>query len=617
MEIPKPRLKGLLELDLEAKNAERAVVAIRRKSLQIDTELEKVRDDVESEMERLDSQRTYLESAMQEILQEQATVVRALSELEARQNSHKRNVQLLKAEEETIDKERREINSALRELRQAQKSLKETVNKKYFQGLAQSNFKTSGMKSFNYDWKPQPSMESRFESDQLSPERDWQEEEAKVKPIHPAMHQRAEQEPSKKEMPPSKMPMRIAAEAIPQQAEEIIAADKPVKKPGILKRLRLATDRFLPQPFRSNKPPIAILEEKVGQADSAEAIETSIERIAEDPAMASAIEMENQPSVTQEIENFEQKLSQYDEVENAEAPIAEAEPEDDVRSRLSSIIRGKKPPSNMPQKPQMPSAEKPILKPANPIAKSQIMEQPKAQERNEIPGPSYSESDIAEEPPAIQKISPQMQKIVKKRAGMNEGAESSIPSGDKSFVVIEHRDDPKKIEQPAAEPEPTFEDAKKEIIKTLSTEAKLQRLHSKLMEMKAALKTISDDREPKKEVKKPEKGIAQKKAEKTKAAKPKKENNKGAMKDMPQPEIKVRNKPVPFTNDSVHKKIEKIRKELPSVKPLFEEEPLHLMKGNSLFDSEEEKPQKMVKLPSAPKKAAKSAAPSKKHGKKR
>ncbi|HLC47459.1 MAG TPA: hypothetical protein VJI13_00135 [Candidatus Norongarragalinales archaeon] len=477
MEIPRPRLKALQELDAEEKVAEKAVIAIRRKTLQVDTDLERIREEVEGELERLESQRSQLEANMQQLMEEQAMILGALSELEDRQGRHKQNLTMLKDEEFEIEAERKDLNLALKQLRSKQRSLRDMVNKKYF---AMDGAKSS--KRFSAS----PPDYSTFKSDArqfISEEpvfQKWRsmnvqsEPEPKVKIVaSPSIREnRPEAEVPQGNMPaPVAMPQFAQGQPLPEM-HPLKAGDSSARghvgRPSILKRIRSAADRYLPEPFRLNKPTAALLEEKADQSESTTAIETSgspsednveapIKPVNPGPVMRRFPSSKPAPiaSVEAEINQFEEKLSELDE---EEAPGGQTE---DFRTRISSIVRmgrntqtagaGKAAPGPLVKKeaPNLQGTMIPAV-PRSPIKAD-------SNEANKFPNVGAQKSD--------------------------EHKIASVRSLNAASML--------RPELRASSAEDRARKTKGEIVRKLTTEAKLARLQNKLQEMKSALKTLS------------------------------------------------------------------------------------------------------------------------------
>ncbi|MFH1750431.1 MAG: hypothetical protein ABH863_02010, partial [Candidatus Micrarchaeota archaeon] len=365
MEIPRPRLKALQELDAEEKVAEKAVLAIRRKTLQVDSDLERIREEVEGELERLDTQRSQLEENMQQLMEEQAMILTALSGLEDRQGKHKQNLSMLKEEEFEIETERKELNIALKQLRGKQRNVREMVGKKYLtMDSSKYGKRYAAINAPDNSFKREPrqflSEEPVFQKWRSQGMEERQEPNVKI--VASPMFRDEEESykqpgvPNLQEAPESgqlNAPVQASAgqpsaekPPTPEGSAYFAQISSSKSKPGILKRMRFAADRYLPEPFRFNKPQIAILEEKAEQAESAVALETSSTIRAEKSKSPS--EKENRGSSTvnkvkaldapglpdaieREILEFEEKL----EGENEEEPM----PADALKSRISGIVR--------------------------------------------------------------------------------------------------------------------------------------------------------------------------------------------------------------------------------------------------------------------------------------
>jgi hypothetical protein len=255
------------------------------------------------------------------------------------------------------------------------------------------------------------------------------------------------------------------------------------KRPNILKRIRLAADKFLPEPLRINKPPIAIIEEKIEQAESAQMIETSGESASPklrspqtsstnslpksvfnftkqqsqtDAESSQKEEEELSPggdtSVEEEISHFEEKLN--DDVENPKPAQ-----HDDLRSRISSIIRPKK---------------------MGLQSDAEIKSQSSMPEN--APGPEHK--TIAKEFKI--ELRSRHAPIAEEQGPTDVPIEDSSSQEDVGEIEVDVA--PKRVELKKYQP---ISAASREVT-NLSTSEKLNRLHSKLQEMKSALKSLSD-----------------------------------------------------------------------------------------------------------------------------
>lgn len=492
MEIPRPRLKGLQEIDLEEKVAEKAVLAIRRKTLQVDTDIERIREEVEGELDRLDTQRSSLEQGMQTLMEEQALILSALSELEDRQTRHKQNLSMLKDEEIEIESERKGLNSALKQLRSRQKSIKDMVSKKFspFESM-----KMKGRLSEHGDFSSGRDMWAYSGSDQGKPR--WgansqnEQAEPNVKIISQSSQYAMSARPNL-DLPPSEGDARINSASadfqIAPQASSPYGNPASSKKPSILGRIRSATDRYLPEPFRKNKPSIAILEERAENADSAQVIESysskndlesspdlPYEEVAQKnpfPKTAAG----NSPSQNQkksagqtipksqpgpqgaslenEISQFEEKLTLMD--DGPEESNSEQGGSMDLKSKISSIVRMNK---NAPARAQMTGNAPSGASKQNFTSSSQL--------------PRFGVYDYNQASPGANP-SPLPQMAASPRYSHHQSV-GTLNSASQLYTPGNDR----------------LAKTKSEIVRKLTTEAKLARLHSKLSEMKSALKSLS------------------------------------------------------------------------------------------------------------------------------
>lgn len=486
MEIPRPRLKALQELDAEEKVAEKAVLAIRRKTLQVDTDLERIREEVETELDRLETHRSELEANMQQLMEEQAMILGALSELEDRQGRHKENLTMLRDEEFEIESERKELNIALKQLRAKQRSLKDMVNKKYAPMDASKmgrRFLASPSAGSSYKQEPR-----QF----ISEEPVFQKWRSMGLDAGGAANARAaessryppeaisEEKNAAMELPNSQTQIQIQEESLPAAQANPNPAENNKKKPGILRRIRRAADKFLPEPFRINKPAAALLEEKAGQADSATAVETlSAEgqnSPTDEPANsdldyaepqkspkfdAGEPEFTGAPLVEKEISQFEEKLEALD----YEPPKPSAPLKEDLRSRISNIVKSGR------GRPQSGT-----YSPSSGIS-IRVHGEQEAKERGKVGLLRAASPELLGAP------SPEKAPFVERHLHKSVSALNAASM----------------LRRPAAYAESSdrgMQKAKSEIVKKLSTEAKLHRLQTKLQEMKSALKTLSkeDDR---------------------------------------------------------------------------------------------------------------------------
>ncbi len=477
MEIPRPRLKSLIELNEEEKIAEKAVIAIRRKSSQVDSDLGNIRDEVEAELERLDSQRSNLEEAMRRLLEEQSIVLTALSDLEERQITHKQNLELLKNEEEEIDLERKQLNLALRQLRGGQKTLREMVSKKYSEtSKTRINFRDSSNSYLNQRSDLEEMLSLR--NSNSNPMRGW------------ASGKNANEEPAikivQKNHAPSNSAIQkdstnFAANSFPamQESENLQNSENEadlkaleisqssyahgnMKKPGMLKRLRLAADKFVPEPFRINKPAIALIEVKIEEAEATQMQESSnlqIQQSKSQIADKKSIGNIQKPNINLEISNFEQK------VQNIDAPQSNIKSE--LSSRLSSLFRKK-----MPEPSASFTQSPPVLEPSDPEFSP-----------TNTSSPEYSDSSESES-------SDSSQPLETLQLSNEEPLQEQKPFNAPSMPEVNSKHSNEVEKSPK---ELLALSIRRQEVQNMSTEAKLERLHSKLLEMKSALSAISGE----------------------------------------------------------------------------------------------------------------------------
>ncbi|MBI5225401.1 hypothetical protein HY989_06035 [Candidatus Micrarchaeota archaeon] len=484
MEIPRPRLKSLLELNEEEKIAEKAVVAIRRKSSQVDSDLGNIRDEVEAELERLDSQRSKLEEAMKQLLEEQSIVLSALADLEDRQITHKQNLELLKNEEEEIDLERKQLNLALRQLKSGQKSIKEMVNRKYSES-GKSSLKFSQNRSYIGKNSELEEMLSLRQSRNLGT-RSWiaekqMEEEPAIKIVQKNHFPTRGGATTQANPMAASAPIKIQEQESPVDAPfepnsfaasiafQNLATNRNMKKPGMLKRMRLAADKYLPEPFRINKPAIALIEAKLEEAEA-----TSMQETSSSHAMQIKLPIQNEKSqkpnnseIDLEISNFEQKVQTID------------SPKSDVKSelsqRLSSLFRPSKQFQSAAISMQTEIASKPAESDNLPLEESAPQ--------------SIEQIENASEPTVLAK-------------------EQEVPSEElpqKTQPMQEIQNSAEALDEKTPR-EMLATSIRRQEVQNMTTEAKLERLHSKLLEMKTALSALSSDSpeaSPKSEISKP------------------------------------------------------------------------------------------------------------------